>query len=94
VWYFGNKWHLFVRGGVFQCPGDLLDGIFRRYTWAFVDADDELHGNSLVVAAQVKQLFIILSTSPQPARWKLLQKNTSCASLKMNPWSWAEIQEA
>jgi hypothetical protein len=85
---------MFVRSGVFQCPGDLQINSFQRYLWAFADADTSTNSDSLSLTERERKVFTIFTTSPQPKRWKPLQKNTLCLILTMNSWTWEEIREA
>lgn len=93
LWYYGQKWHLFVEGGVFQPPQRLPVTAFRPYLWTFVDADN-LSGVPSVLPVLETKVFTIFSTSPKRSRWKSLQKGTSCIALIMNPWTLEEIHWA
>ena len=94
LWYFQKNWYLFVRAGVFRCPGDLVVNSFRPYIWAFVDADHSLAGVPPELAERETNILTIFTTSPKRERWMPLVKNMSCVTVIMNPWTWDEIYKA
>jgi hypothetical protein len=95
IWYFLQKWYLFVEDGVFRCPEDFSPDIFRQGgLWVLVNTDGSMAGVPAILAESESKVNTIFTSSPWRERWKGLLKTTMCSQLIMNPWSWDEIYQA
>ncbi|KAH9009391.1 hypothetical protein EDB84DRAFT_1280496 [Lactarius hengduanensis] len=91
IWFSGTCRYLFVAEGVFVVPPDYPPTHFKTCIWTFVDADD---GIPDYLAPHRTKHLIILSSSPESSRWKLLTKTTQCSTAIMDPWTREEISQA
>ncbi|KAH9043513.1 hypothetical protein EDB83DRAFT_2407406 [Lactarius deliciosus] len=94
IWYSDTRRYLFVDEGVFEVPPDYPSSMFKTRIWTFIDADDSNDGIPDYFAPHRTKHLIILSSSPESSRWKLLTKTTQCSIAIMDPWTREEISQA
>lgn len=78
MWYRANGLYLFVREGVFMSPDKYPPTDFETPIWTLVDADGNPGGVPPFLAEHGTKHLIIFTSSPQSARWKALEKTTTC----------------
>lgn len=92
MWYRDSTLFLFTKEGVFEAPGGFRHTTLRTRVRTLIDSDHEATtGIPAHLAARANKYFIIFSTSPNPARWKNMEKTKQYAVCMMNPWTKKEI---
>jgi len=94
IWYHESTPFLFVEDGVYKAREHFGPTTHKTLVWTLVDSDESPSGVPSRLTVKGTQHFIIFNTSPQPMRWKHMEKSTNWAICVMNPWTRKEISKA